>query len=311
MLGDLASVCLLALSFFAVTHREGFNRLAPHFLRQGRDHTGIQSAAEEDAQGHIAHQVTGYGPFKQVAIALHVIITWALNCICGIGQVPILRDLQFSGLADFQSVAGKKLLDAGKHCLRTREIAERKILRQHAVIELCLYPRILEDRLDLGPKQKGTAVEVIVKRLDSKPVARNEQTPLAPVPDGKGKHSRQPLHTFRAVLLVKMENGFSIAFRPVTVAARFEFSAQLPVVVNLPVVYDPQVLILIGNRLMHGLHIDDAESPNRQSQIAVDVGSVFVGATMNNLRAHSGKSVLLHPSARIPMKDPAYSAHEL
>ena len=108
-------------------------------------------------------------------------------------------------------------------------------------------------RLDLRAEQKRVAVPPVVKRLDAQAVARGEQRRLRAIPDRKREHAPQMFHAVAAVLFIEVNDGFGVASRAVAVASGFELGAQLGVVVDFTVEDDPNVLILVGERLVAGL----------------------------------------------------------
>jgi hypothetical protein len=59
-----------------------------------------------------------------------------------------------------------------------------------------------------------------MQRLFADPVARQEETALAPVPDGEGEHPAQPFDASLAFVFVKVHDGFSVGARAQLVAAR-------------------------------------------------------------------------------------------
>src|SRR5438270_4089244 len=93
--------------------------------------------------------------------------------------------------------------------------------------------------LDLRPEQQPASIEVVIERLDSQPVARDEQPPLAPIPDREGEHAAQVLHAIAAIFLIQMNNAFCIAFGAVAMSARLKTGAEVLVVIDFAVVNDP------------------------------------------------------------------------
>src|SRR5688572_7008966 len=108
-----------------------------------------------------------------------------------------------------------------------------KIVRKRGVVEFGFQRAGGEDRFDLGTEVQRTVVRVmVVERLNTEPVASDEQLLFALVPNRKRKHAAQVLNAINAVFFVKMKNGFSVAVGLVNVAAGFERLAKAGVVVD-------------------------------------------------------------------------------
>src|SRR5512136_1441938 len=112
-------------------------------------------------------------------------------------------------------------------------------------------------RLDFRSEQQTLRRQLVVQRLDAQAVARDEERSCVAIPDGKGEHAAQMLHTVRAVLLEKVNDGLGIAMRAVAVAARDELLAQGKMVINFAVEYDPERAVFVRNRLMSAGNVDN------------------------------------------------------
>src|SRR5687767_5737870 len=99
---------------------------------------------------------------------------------------------------------------------------------------------MLEDRLDLGPEEKGAVAEVVVERLDAIAIARSEQSIVALVPDGEGEHPVEATHASRAPFLIGLEHHFRVGLRMEAVPARLELDAEIREVVDLAVIGDDE-----------------------------------------------------------------------
>src|ERR1035438_1817120 len=82
-----------------------------------------------------------------------------------------------------------QLPDSLKHRLGPGDVTEGHIFSERAAVELGRDPRIGEDGLDLRSEQERAPVPAIVKWLNAETISRSEKHTLAPIPDGKGKHS--------------------------------------------------------------------------------------------------------------------------
>src|SRR5712692_5700271 len=155
--------------------------------------------------------MTGDTFFEQVAVSLDVVTA---RTVVGIGadrEIPVGLDLPLAAFIQLQRVTGRQLLNAGKHGLRARNVAKGQILRQGALIEFRLHSGIRQNRLDLGAEKEGLAIVPIIERLDTQPVPPNKEAPSASIPNREGEHSAQVVHAVAAILLVKMDDGLSVA----------------------------------------------------------------------------------------------------
>jgi hypothetical protein len=73
-----------------------------------------------------------------------------------------------------------------------------------------------------------------------------------------------------------------------------EFLAEFPVVVDLAIENDPGSAILIVNRLLSALQIDDRQTAHSQSNCLIEVETVVVRSTVTDSRAHAAKQGLVN-----------------
>ena len=116
----------------------------------------------------------------------------------------------------------------------------------------------------------------IVQRLLAEPVAVDEQTAPAVVPQRDGEHAVQPVDEVGPVLLVRVDDDLRVRRRPEPVALALELRAQVRVVVDLAVVDGPDRAVLVGNRLASVAESDDAEAPVPEPHGPVHVEPVVV-----------------------------------
>ena len=99
-----------------------------------------------------------------------------------------------------------------------------------------------------------------------------------------------------------MREHLGVAVRAKPVAGALELAAQLLVVVDLAVLDDGDRAVLVRERLVARLEVDDREPARGEADVAVDERAVGVGAAVDERRAH------LVQTARVA-DDPADSAH--
>src|SRR5439155_534712 len=124
-------------------------------------------------------------------------------------------------------------------------------------------------RAQLGGERQADALRSVVERLDPEAVARQDEPTLPTIPDRDSEHAPQPLGKSVAQLLVEVHEHLRVALRAEPMARALQLGAQLPVVVELAVLDDVHGAVLVRERLVAGLEVDDREPPRRQPDRAV------------------------------------------
>ena len=145
------------------------------------------------------------------------------------------------------------------------------------------FRRQRTQRLDLaGEGEQRVAVDV-VKRLDAEAVAGAEQALPLLIPDGEGEHADKAFQAGRPPGVISLKDHFGVAFGAKRVAERFQFLAQLEVVVDFAVERQPQLLA----RHCHWLVTGRREIEDRQAAVSErDVGRKrrgFVNLRVDNV----------------------------
>src|SRR5882672_5316557 len=169
--------------------------------------------------------MAGNALLQQFTIASDVVLARPVAIISRDVEVPILGNLWLATLVQGQDMAGQQFANPGIHAVRAADVAERKIFRQRLAVELRLHSGMGEDGFYFRSEQQCLAVVVIVERLDSQPVSRNEEAPSGPVPNRERKHATEVLNAVLSILLIQMDNGFSIAPGAIAVPARLQVFA--------------------------------------------------------------------------------------
>ena len=105
---------------------------------------------------------------------------------------------------------------------------------------------------------------MVVQRLDSHGIARQEQPLSRRVPEGKRKHAAQPRQAGLSPHAISSQDYFGVGMTFELDAGGFEFLAKFAEVVDLAVEDDP----VAGDRILHGLMPERREIENRQSSVA-------------------------------------------
>ena len=134
----------------------------------------------------------------------------------------------------------------------------------------------------------------VEQRPHSEPITRQEERPLPRVPNGKCKLAIETLEAVRAKFLERVHDDFRVALGGEAVPAGFQFRTQLEVVENLAVEDDPEGAVLVGDRLLAGAEINNAEPGVAQAGKAVEINAELVRPAMTNHRQHPADALLLN-----------------
>src|SRR5204862_1902268 len=113
-----------------------------------------------------------------------------------------------------------------------RDLSIQEILSEGLKVGGAADARVLEQSLDFGRKYQGTAPVPVVEGLLPGPVARQDQSLGALIPERNGEHSVQLADKIRPQVLVQVNDDFAVGARPQSVAAIQEPPAELAIVVN-------------------------------------------------------------------------------
>src|SRR3979490_221460 len=102
-------------------------------------------------------------------------------------------------------------------------------------IQLSLKFRTRKNSLQFGAEIQLAIAEVKIQWLDSEPVARQNQSPGILRPNRNGKHAAQARETILIPSQKRAQDYFGVAVGFEFFAARFEFRAQFPLIVDLAV----------------------------------------------------------------------------
>ncbi len=148
---------------------------------------------------------------------------------------------------------------------------------------------MLEQGFDLGCEREQAPVPVVIKRLDSQPVARAKQTPLASVPDGEREHPAEQLQALGPMFLVGVENCFRVGTRAIAMAGALQRRPQLRMVVDLAVVNDRQRPGFVQHGLVAAGYIHDAQPAMPQMGELIVIEAKIVRSAMSKGLGHPTK----------------------
>jgi hypothetical protein len=102
-------------------------------------------------------------------------------------------------------------------------------------------------------------VQVVIKRLDAHPVARENQTPLRLPPDRDGKHAAKACKAGTAPMQVGIERYLGIAVSRKTKSGLLEFGTQFLMIEDFPIENECDVAVRTQERLVPSLKVDYAK----------------------------------------------------
>ena len=111
------------------------------------------------------------------------------------------------------------------------------------------------------------------------------------------------------VLFVRMNDGFGVRVGREFVPFLFQLFPKFRVVVYFPIEDDPDTPILVGNRLVSCLEVNDLEAPHSETDIAVQKEAFIVRAPVREGIGHSPDIVQRYSLAPVIINNPCYSTH--
>src|SRR5262249_15800738 len=184
-------------------------------------------------------------------------------------------------------MTGWQLEDVAEDCPRRQRAPEREDLAERGGIDSRVNPTGRKDRLDFRTKEQCPARLRIEERPHAQPVSPEEERPLLCVPDGDDKLAIESLEAAGSELLVQVQDDFRISVRREPMAACLQVPSQLDVIEHFAVEDDPQGPVFVGDRLLTGMQIDDAQPCAAEGNPIVGVDAELVGTPVAETRQHA------------------------
>jgi len=274
--------------------RKGFHGRRGGAGHGGHDRAGVQAAAENAPDGHVADHVELHGFVEKVAEALDPLALRHRDVGRHV-EAPVATDLGLTGVERIHETRRRRELpDVAEDRARRGDVRVDEVVPHRLPVELTLDLVVLEDRLDLGGEDQPPPVAGVDERLDAEPVAREQDTPPAAVPDREGEHAAQAGQDVESPGLVPMQDDLRVRGRPEGETASRELGRQLPIVVDLAVEGDPDRPVLRRHRLRAGREVDDREPPMPEADRALVVQTFSVGTAVGEDGRHSTQDVDVH-----------------
>ena len=244
---------------------------------------GVDAAGQQHADRDVGDEVRAH----RVAQALAQLVGERLPRLVAVLQrrplVGVALDPRHARLPH-QHVAGRQLADLAIDRPRPVDRVEGEEGLERVEVDLARG-----QRLELRREHEVLAVAV-VERLDPEAVAREHEPAPLRVPHRDREHAPQPLGEARPVLLVEVDEHLGVGVRRAeAMAGRLELRPQLGVVVDLAVLDDDDPPVLVGDRLVAALEVDDREPPRGQPGLAEHHLARAVGPAVHERVAHGAQ----------------------
>jgi hypothetical protein len=130
------------------------------------------------------------------------------------------------------------------------------------------------------------------------------------VPNGESKHPIEVLNETGAILFIGVHNYFPVTPGAELMPGPDQVPAQIRIIIDFPIEYQPEGLILVGHGLLSGGEINDGQAPVSQTQGAVQIIPLGIRAAMGHDLVHAGEDGSLHRLIRVRINNTANAAHE-
>ena len=198
---------------------------------------------------------------------------------------------------------GHQLAHVPEDRQRPRDRVEREEGLERVEVDLAA-----RQRAQLGGELEPARDDAVEQRLDPEAIAGEDEAAASGIPDRDREHAAQALRESRPVLLVEMDEHLGVAVGAEAVALRLQLGAELPVVVELAVLDDDDAAVLVRDRLVAGLEVDDRQPAGGETDGAVDVDAARVGPAVDERRAHRLEPAPVRPRGRHDSADPTHAA---
>ena len=131
----------------------------------------------------------------------------------------------------------------------------------------------------------------VVQRLDAEPVAHQQQPAPRLVPEREREHAAKTVNGLLSPLFVRVDDHFGVRAGPEAMTGSLQLGSDLHEVVDLAVENHPHGPVFVGQRLVAGRQIDDAQTAVSEAEAGRDVESVRVRAAMGDDGRHGARAV--------------------
>ena len=268
-----SETCSRALVVYGIfeSHRERREGLGAGLSCKREDGSGVNSAAQENPDGNVAHQASSGGRKQKLSEFARFQFARLLGGI----DLPIPRDVEVGAVVG-GAMRRRKPIDARKERLRRDDVSLKEVFGDHRLVDLRPLTCREKDRSRVRSERDAILVLLDVERLLPESVARQEQNLAPHIPDRESEHSVEVLRQVGSPLLVAVNEYFGVRARREPMTAAGEIIAQRIVVPDLAVVHGDNAPVLVLHRLAAAVEVDDAQSSEAESNplCLIDAGLV-------------------------------------
>lgn len=201
------------------------------------------------------------------------------------GEIPVLAEREIT-VTDGDGRAWRKLLDVAEESVFAGNVIEGQKTIEDLRVQFGGQSGIGEKSFNFRGKGNGVCGERIVEGLDADAVASEKEGAGTLIPNGKSEHAAEFFDAAFAELFVEMDDNFSVGAGFEDVATLQEVVAKFLEIVNFAIENDPDSRVLVGERLMATLEIDDGEAAETKTNIAGDIEAGVVGPAVEHGGSH-------------------------
>ena len=204
---------------------------------------------------------------------------------------------------------GRQLPDRFEDRARARDVLQRQVRVDRFRAPVARHVGVLEQRLDLRSERDAVPCRAVVERLDAQSIADEQQAAVRLVPEREREHAAESIDGRVAPLLVCVHDDFGVCVRAEAMAARHEIRAHVGEVVDLAVEDHPDRAVLVGDRLVAGREVDDAQAAEAEADARPRVEAVGIGAAVRDDRGHRRQRVPIDGTIGVEVELSGDSAH--
>ena len=314
--GDETGVARFVEGLVGEADREALDLPRRHPRHRAGDRAGVEPAREEHAEGHVADELFADGlaqDTSQLVDEVDRAAGAAVRLAARQVDVPVAGEGRCAGRQrPHERVAWRQLFDPGDNAPRARHELEREVVVERVEVDTPPQLGIDQQGLQLRCKCQLLVAGGVVQRLDADSIAREDDDLPREVEHGEGEHPVQMLDAAFTPLLIGPQEDFGVRSGAEPIPEIGQLPAQLRMVVDLAVEDDPRGGIVIGQRLMATLDVDDREPSHRQADAALDDGPRVVRPAVGERVAHAVEELRRRPLVRCDgdAADPAHRVSE-
>jgi hypothetical protein len=164
---------------------------------------------------------------------------------------------------------------------------ERQEVGEPLQIHIARHRRISQNGFDFRGEDQAFPIAVIVQRLLSQAIARQQQRLLPAIPDGKRKHPVEMAQAVQSPLLVSVQDDFRVAACGEEVPFGLQLRPQIEEVIQFAVVNNAAGAVFVPDRLPAGRQVDNAQARHRQRRAIQYHRACFIRPAMRQRRVHA------------------------